>query len=53
MPCTISDRIVMKNTTLKISRAFGTSATSGYVAKIIGTAPRRPTHEMYILPRFE
>ena len=38
---------VTKNTTLKIKRPFSTPATIGYVAKIMGTAPRRPTHDTY------
>ena len=38
--------MVIKNTILNITSAPGTFATTGYVAKIIGTAPRNPTHEI-------
>src|SRR5690554_1452456 len=34
---------------LKISRACGTSATNGNIAKIIGTAPLKPTQDTKIL----
>jgi hypothetical protein len=35
----------MKKTILKIKLALSIPATNGYVAKTIGTAPRKPTQE--------
>jgi hypothetical protein len=36
----------MKNTTSKIDTAPGAPASTGKVARMIGTAPRSPTHPM-------
>src|SRR5690606_32699330 len=49
VPCTINETKVQKNTMLNISLALGKSATSGNMAKIIGTAPRNPTQDIYTL----
>ena len=43
----------MKNTMLNICSEPGIPATIGYVAKIIGTAPFRPTQEVNSLARNE
>ena len=45
IPCTTSESIVIKNTMLNIVCACETSYVKRYVAKTIGTAPRKPTHE--------
>ena len=49
MPWNISDSSVMKNTMLNICSEPGIPSTIGYVAKIIGTAPFRPTQDVKIL----
>ena len=43
--------MVTKKTMLNICPAPGISDTTGYVAKMMGTAPRRPTHETNDLER--
>src|SRR5690606_39668349 len=43
--CTTKDTNVQKTTILKISRAWGTPAAKGSMAKIIGTATRNPTQD--------
>ncbi|OPZ94487.1 MAG: hypothetical protein BWY72_02332 [Bacteroidetes bacterium ADurb.Bin416] len=45
VPCTTSDTSVIKNTVLKINLALGTSAARVIIAKIMGTAPFRPTQD--------
>ena len=41
----------MKKTRLKMSFPFSTPASSAYIERIIGTAPRRPTQDIKILER--
>ena len=45
VPWSSTDVSTIKNTKLNIMSAFGTPAMSGKVAKTIGAAPRKPTHE--------
>src|SRR5690606_22248592 len=45
-PCSNAEVITTKNTMLKVVSACESPARSGYVARIIGTAPRNPTHEI-------
>ena len=40
-----------KKTTLKISEAPGNPKIKGNIAKIIGTEPRKPTHETRVISR--
>src|SRR5690606_30287254 len=49
VPCTIKEIKVQKNTILNIKSAWGTSAAKTIIAKIIGTAPRKPTQEINVL----
>src|SRR5690606_16847982 len=46
VPCTSSETITIKNATLKKSCALGNPAINGNTARITGTAPRKPTHEI-------
>src|SRR5690606_469198 len=46
VPCNNTDDTEIKNTILNIVCACVTPASSGYVAKMIGTAPRNPTQDM-------
>src|SRR5690606_41898391 len=45
VPCTTKETRVQKNTILKMRLECGTPAANGSMAKMIGTAPRRPTQE--------
>src|SRR5690606_5744225 len=49
VPWTIKETKVQKNTILNINRAWGTSAANTIIAKIMGTAPLSPTHEIKTL----
>src|SRR5690606_39442900 len=49
VPWTTKDTKVQKKTILNISLAWGTPAASGRMAKMIGTAPRKPTQETKVL----
>ena len=44
-PWSKADVRTMKNTILNIKSAYFTPASIGKVARTIGTAPRKPTHE--------
>src|SRR5207248_1665262 len=46
VPCNRIEVRTIKKTRLKIISAFGIPAMRGKVARIIGTAPRSPTHEI-------
>src|SRR5690606_1686683 len=49
VPCTTNETKVQKNTILNIKREFGISEANTIIAKIIGTAPRKPTQEIKVL----
>ena len=49
VPCTSKETMVITKTILNIHLACGTPAAKGKIAKIIGTAPLKPTHETYNL----
>src|SRR5690606_38785664 len=49
VPCTTRETRVQKKTMLNINLALGISAARTIMAKIMGTAPRRPTQDIKIL----
>ncbi|MNN32115.1 hypothetical protein D3C81_1458270 [compost metagenome] len=51
VPWTKSETSTMKNARLKNSWASGSPAISGNTARMIGTAPRRPTQEIKAFSR--